>query len=191
MVTHDTIITDNRVTGKWLDSESNNILVQELMSSKFKEAFSEPQKSTYGDFTSKDSLFYTKLYVISYRENNLDYTWIGGLVTIKGQYYLNLKPEECLNGNGKEVYNLGETTSSIAKLTWKNESTLALNFINGKNIKEIILTDKVHIKYEYDSLFETFVITASSRELEQFLEKYGNNDNLFKGGNTIILTRKM
>ncbi len=191
LVTYDNIITDNRVVGKWLDDDTKNIVVQKLMNSKFREAFIEPKKSIYGDFTSKDSLFYSRHYVISYRENSLDYIWIAGLVKIKDQYYLNIVPEECLNSNGKEVYNLGETTSSIAKITWKNENTLVLNFLNGKKIKDFILNGKVHIKHEYASLFDTFVITASSSELEQFLGKYGNNESLFDGGNTIILRRKM
>lgn len=190
LVTHDNITTDNRIVGKWVDSNPKNIIVQELMDSKFKEAFSSPKKSANGDFTRKDSIFYSKHYIISYRENNLDYIWVAGMVEIKNQYYLNIIPEECLNGNGKEVYNLGENTSSIAKLTWRNERTIVLNFLNGKNIKKIILSGKAHIKHEYDSLFDTFLITASSKELEQFLEKYGNNDNLFNGGNAIILTRK-
>jgi hypothetical protein len=191
LVTRDNIITDNRIDGVWLDSDPKNILVQKLMNSKFKEAFSKPKSSDRGNFTQQDSIFYSKLYVISYRENNLDYTWIAGLVKIKDQYYLNLKPEECFNSNREEVHISGETTSSIAKLTWKNENTLTLNFLNGNRIKEIILNGKAQIKYEYDPLFGTFVITASSRELEQFLEKYGDNETLVNGGNTIILTRKI
>ena len=93
---------------------------------------------------------------------------------------------------GKEEYDLGRTTStsSIAKLNWKNENTLVLSFLNGDYIKKIILNGKAQIKYEYDPLFETFVITATPGNLEQFLGKYGNNDSLFRGGNTIILTRK-
>ena len=66
-----------------------SILVQKFMNSKFKNVFTSP-KSGFGDFTPEDSIFFTKHYVITYRENNLDYTWIAGVVKIKDQYYLNL-----------------------------------------------------------------------------------------------------
>ena len=190
LVTPDTIITDNRIEGTWFDSDSKNIFVQKLMESKLKEALKEATGADRGTLNQQDSIFYSKLYVISYRENNLDYTWIAGIVNIKGQYYLNLLPEDCLDSNGNKTYDLGEVTSSIAKLEWKNNNSLVLSFLNGDYIKEIALAGKVRIKYEYDPLFGTFVITASSRELEHFLEKYGDNESLFKGGNTIILTSK-
>ncbi|HUS01195.1 MAG TPA: hypothetical protein VMY77_05685 [Chitinophagaceae bacterium] len=189
LVTHDNIITDNRMYGLWIGPGTKSILVQKLMNSKLKNLFIEAE---YKGYTSEDSVFYTKLSVISFRENNLEYTWLAGLVKIKDHYYLNLKPEECLSTNGKEAYRLNGRdfliTSSIAKLEWKNNNTLLLTFLNGNFIKEIILNGKARINHEYDPLFDTFVITASSQELQQFLEKYGNNESLFKGGNTITIT---
>ena len=184
LITQNNVITDNRVEGVWIDSDSKRILVQKFMNSKF---FTGSEQKKY---TPEDSFFSTKLYVISYREKNLDYGWLAGIVKIKDQYYLNLGPGECLSSNEKEAYGLGKSTSSIAKLEWKNNNSLVLRFLNGDYIKEIVLNGMARIRHEYDPLFDTFVITASSRELEQFLEKYGNNESLFKGGSTIILRRK-
>ena len=90
----------------------------------------------------------------------------------------------------KRRIHLGKETSTIAKLEWKNNNSLIIHFLDGDYIKQIVLNGNARIKHEYDPLFGTFAITASSDELEQFVEKYGNNENLFKGGNTIILTRK-
>jgi hypothetical protein len=185
------IVTDNRVEGVWVNLDWGNIVVQKLLNSKFKNIFSEMKR---GDYTPTDSAFYTAHYVVVYREKGLDYTWSAGMVKINDQYYLNLQPEECLGNNGTEAYRLQGrdflTTSDIAKMEWKNNNSLVLHFINGDYIKEIVLNGKVRIRHEYDPLFDTFVITASPGELEQFLEKYGNNESLFKGGHTIILTRK-
>jgi hypothetical protein len=191
LVTPDNIITDNRIEGLWIDSGSKSILVQKLMSSEFKNVFTEAVFKP-GKYTAKDSVFYIKHYVISFRERDLSYTWTAGMVKIKNQYYLNLEPEQCLNNNGVEVYKLNDqNTSSIAKLEWKNNNSLVLYFLNGDYIKEIVLKGLARIKYEYDPLFDTFMITASPGEIEQFLEKYGSNESLFRGGNTIILTRKI
>jgi hypothetical protein len=96
----------------------------------------------------------------------------------------------CLNKNGNGEYDLGDATSSIAKLEWKGDNTLSVLFLNGDRIREIILSGKARIKHEHEPLFGTFVITASSKELEAFLEKYGDYDNLFTGGETIDLVRK-
>jgi len=188
LITPENIITDKRIEGLWSKSDSKSILVQKFMDSKFKKMFTELKDDW--KYTAQDSIFYTKLYVISYQEENLGYTWLAGIVKIQGQYFLNLKPEDILNDKEKEVYVEGEATSSIAKIEWKNDNSLILHFLNGDYIKEIILSGKARIKHEYDPLFNTLVITASSAELEQFLTRYGNNQRLFDGGNTIIFTRK-
>ena len=188
LVTPDNIITDKRIEGLWGKSDSKSILVQRLMDSKFKKMFTELKNDW--KYTARDSVFYTKLYVISFREENLDYTWLAGIVKIQGQYFLNLVPEDILNDNENEVHVEGMATSSIAKLEWKNDNSLIIHFLNGDYVKEIILSGKARIKHEYDPLFNTFVITASSGELEEFLTRYGNNQSLFDGGKTIILTRK-
>lgn len=185
LVTPGNIFTDDRIEGQWTDSDSRNLLIQRFMKSKAKDLFAE-----MGHYTTEDSVFYTKFYAISYREKNLDYLWFAGMCKIKDQFYINLVPYECLDNNGKKAYKLGKEISSIAKLEWKNNNSLILHFLDGDYIKQIILNGNARIKHEYDPLFGTFVITASSRELEQFLEKYGNSQDLFKGGNTIILSRK-
>jgi len=191
LLTQDNIVTDDRVAGQWVSNDSKSFLVQKIMDSKFKPTIEELDRH---DYTKADSLFFTKLYAISFRENNLDYVWLCGLVRIKDQYYLNFEPRECLNDLKKESYTLeGQkffTTFTIAKLEWKVNNGLSLHFLNGDRIKKIILNGNARISHEYDPLFDTFVITASSKELEQFLEKYGNNESLYDGGLTLNFVRK-
>ncbi len=188
LITPHNIVIDNRIVGTWSGSNSRIMLVQEIMNSKLKLTSEDLLRN---DYTFEDSLFFTKQYAISYQEKDLSYLWIAGMVKIKDQYYLNLKPLVCLDKKGNGAYDLGDANSTIAKIEWKDIGTVSLHFLNGDYIKEIILSGKARIKHEYDPLFNTFVITASSGELEQFLTRYGNNQSLFKGGNTIILTRKM
>jgi hypothetical protein len=196
LMNRDNIITDDRILGQWTSSDSKSLLVQNLMNSVYKLSTEDFEHLRHDNIennnTEIDSLFITKLYVISYRENNLNYSWTAGLVKIKGQYYLNLSPENCFTDDDKDAYDIGGrlATSSIAKLEWKQNGEIQLRFLNGDQIKEIILNGNARISYEFDPLFDTFVITASSAELSQFLEKYGNNEILYKGGNTIDLFRK-
>ena len=111
LVTPDNILTDEHLEGQWTDPDSRSILVQRFMKTKAKDLFAEMDH-----YTTEDSVFYTKFYAISYREKNLDYLWFAGMVKIKDQFYINLVPHECLDNNGKETYNLGKGTSTIAKL---------------------------------------------------------------------------
>lgn len=175
----------------WNDGNSRAIQVQKLTDTK---DWQEIKGSDSVKIGSERLAYYSKHYAITYKENNLSYLWFGGLVQIKGQYYINLIPESCLNIKGTEEYTKRGydhwTTSSIAKMEWKDNNTVVLHFLNGDHIKEIILKGKAHIKYEYDPLFDSFVITASSEELQDFLAKYGNKDILYKGGNTLVLSRK-
>jgi len=189
LATPDNIITDDRITGQWISSDSKSLVVQKFMDSKYKSVFDEADHHGY---SQTDSIFWTKLYIISYRENNLNYSWLAGIVKIKNQFYINLGPGECLTDQHKNAYDIGKTleTSSLAKFDWKNGNELEIQFLDGDRIKEIILNGNARISHEYDPLFNTFVITASSSELTEFLEKYGNSEMLYKGGNHIDLVRK-
>ena len=101
LVTQDNIVTDDRIVGTWTGFDSKNIMVQKFMESKFRPSAAELDKH---DYTKADSLFYTKSYIVSFSENNLNYKLIGGIAKINGEYYLNLKPIECLDNNDKEAY---------------------------------------------------------------------------------------
>ena len=190
LVNHENIVTDDRLRGQWVGSDLKTIGVKSLMDSKYKDDLLNGLKKQ--KISRADSLFFSKLYIISFHENNLEYSWIGGVAKINDQYYLNLSAEECLDDLNEDGYDLSGLlgTSSIAKLQWNSNNSLSLNFLNGDRIREIILKGNARVSYEYDPLFGTFVITASSTELEDFLEKYGNNAELYKGGNIINLVRK-
>jgi hypothetical protein len=78
---------------------------------------------------------------------------------------------------------------SLAKISFVNNNMM-ISFLNGDYIKELISSGRVRIKHEKEDLFGSCVITASSDELKQFLEKYGNDDRLYSKNNLITLTRK-
>ena len=190
LATYENIITDRRITGDWTDQESTKIAIQEFLNSPLKEIFSD---TNHPKISVRDSLFYIRHYSISYLQKGLKYIWVGGLVKIKGNFYLELDPSGCTKGN-EEAYELKSTdylsSLSIAKLEWENNDSIRIEFLNGNFIKENVINGKMRIRHEYDPLFGTFLVTANSSEITQFLEKYGNNKELFNGGKTIVLSRK-
>ncbi len=187
LVTATNIITDSRIDGVWNSTVNSQTVIRQVSKSKYLAEL----KSL--ELKEEEFRFYSKLYTISFQENGIDYLWVAGLTKICNQYYIDLRPDEALNKSGKEAYRYNKdyfVSGSIAKLELKNENAMTIRFLNGDYIRENILAGKVHIDHEYDPLFGTFVITSSQVELVKFLEKYGNNDNLYKGGKIIELERR-
>lgn len=188
LATYDTIITNDQFTGSWLQSEKP-ILIQKLNESLYKNVFAEARESKK-PFSTEDSIFASKLYIITSRENEIDYTWVASLVSIGSNTFVSLKPDVSAY-RGRDV---SPPTSlqgySFAKLERQTDNALTLRFIDGKFVQEMILSGKARIRHEYDPLFGTFMITASADELRKFLEKYGNDERLFKEGNVVNLIRK-
>jgi hypothetical protein len=190
LATTENIKTDNRIIGNWTDNESMKIEIQEFLNSPLKEIIFD---SSHPKISERDSLFFIRHYSISYLQNGLQYLWVGGLVIINGKYYLELDPSGCTKG-AEEAYEIKHrdylSSMSIARLEWQNSNAIKIEFLNGDFIKENIIEGKMRIRHEYDPLFGTFLVTATSSEITQFLEKYGNNKELFNGGKTIVLSRK-
>jgi hypothetical protein len=118
------------------------------------------------------------------------------LTRIGEDLYADMEPltAEAVNkptaGDIDDMFNGGSytTTHSIAKLVFRG-SELDLRILNGDFIKERLNNGTAAIKYEKDDLFSTTVITSSSKELRQFLSKYGNDERLYSSKNTITLKK--
>ena len=191
LVTYENIVTDNRVTGLWKNND-DHIQVQKLMDSRFNDIF-EKERASNKTVSKQDSLFYIKNYVITYGSGNLNYAWLGALVTFGDSKFINLYYQECYDRNGKVIhlnYQNSLDGSIIAKIEWKDPNIAQVRFLNGDYIKEVIISGKARIRHEYDPLFGTFIITASSNEMEKFLEKYGNDEHLYDKGVSYTLERK-
>ena len=79
---------------------------------------------------------------------------------------------------------------TIARIRFGNSNTIKLEFINGDFLYNQINAGRMKIKHETDELFGTFLITASTSELQQFIQKYGNDDRFFDKENSVTLIRK-
>lgn len=189
LATYKNIITDDKITGLWMQS-GKQLSVQRLKDSKYKNLFTEARKSD-APFSVEDSVFATKIYIVSFLENGIDYTSVASLVKGGNNTFLSLKPDAPLQ-NGRDVSPQNSLQGySFAKLEWHNDNYLELKFIDGGFVKDLILSGKTKIKHEYDPLFGTFIITAPAEELLQFLEKYGNDERLYRKEQDVNLIRRI
>jgi len=188
LIRTDNLITDDRLRGQW-ENGSTIYHIQKVNESRYRLSANDLKKKNYSPM---DSITDQKAYIATYSKNGLDYSWVAGLVKIDQSYYLNLSALECLDNHNEDAYDLEGTfdASNIAKVEWISNDQVNLRFFNGEKIREIILSGRARISYEYDALFGTFSITASSEEMEKFLGKYGNYEGLYDEKRTIHLYRK-
>jgi hypothetical protein len=194
------IIREDRVLGTW-QSDEEIIRIQRFSP----EAFSQDLLSSAPNgrksklreepaVRNPDSIIYARGYNVSFQKNGVIYSMFGGITRINDQLYIDLLPLLAENpkdsrGEGFEYISDYLPVFTMAKLEIKNNQ-LNLHFLNGDFIKQQILSGNIRINHEKDELFDVFMITATTKELHQFLAKYGHDDRLFSKENSIILTRK-
>lgn len=199
LVTYDKVITDDRLAGKWKNDSQEYNVQQFVNSSLFKEHRKEfeaeiaKKEKTAG--TIGDSILFSKSYVIEYIKNGIQYDLLGSLIRLNGQLFMNFTPI-----NSKQVSDTTKDASldpgsslsanSIAKIQVLNTNTLKIDFLDGSFIYDQVKAGRLKIKNERDDLYDTFLITASTLELRQFLEKYGMDKRLYRKENSVTLNRK-
>jgi hypothetical protein len=199
LVTPERVISEDRVVGDWVHDDgvihisrfTKSEIYQQLlkMGASLKKFGSENPA-----LDRQDSIMYEHGYAVSYHKNGVDYFMFGALTKVGNNFYFDLLPiiaadPKHEDGSGFEYTNDYLPAFTMAKLEI-SKNALNLYFLNGDFIKEQIKSGNMRIKHEKDELFETFVVTASSGELRQFVEKYGNDQRLYSKENSVTLTRK-
>jgi len=152
-----------------------------------------------------------KKYHLRLRAYNYFAEYEVGMVKIGGNYFLDIvmleqpisdveaarikKEEEAKLKNGKEgmerldvgflAYNI--PGHSFYKLGFKGEKIYVYPF-NEAYLKELFKQRKIRIKHE-DTDHSTTVLTASTKELQEFFKKYGNDAKLFDSDEPKILNK--
>jgi hypothetical protein len=196
LVTYDTIITDDRITGKWKNDEQEITVLPFPKSDFYNDHKKELEKGK--ERTTKeirDSILFSKAYLIEYTKDGFKYELLGGVIKINGQLFMNFTPVSSVSvTNPSEEINIDPVSSlsgnTIAKVEMKSSTTIKLNFLDGGFIYDQVKAGHLKIKNERDDLYDTFLITASTVELQKFLEKYGKENRFYNKENSVTLNRK-
>jgi hypothetical protein len=201
LVTYKTAIADYRIEGTWRQDEQKYI-VQKAFNSDFykknKKDFEKSRKENNGQLSEKDkrdSILFSKSYIIMYTKNGIQYLLFGSMIKLNSGLFMNFTPVDVTitDSTTKEPEtNLANRLNSytIARVQFTNNTIMKLDFIDGGYLYDQIKAGHMKIKNETDELYNTFLITASTRELQQFLEKYGNDSRFFNKENSVTLNRK-
>jgi len=190
LVTKNTAVTDSRLTGTW-NSDSQNYRIQKVFESDF---YKKHKKDLVGLFNfNQDSVLYSKSYIIQYVKNKLEYVLFGSVIKLNGEYFMNFTVAG-LNRVDSVSIEIDPTTRlqsyTIARIRFSNLNTIKLDFIDGDFLYKQINAGRMKLKHETDELYDTFLITASTYELQQFIQKYGKDDRFFSKENSVTLIRK-
>ena len=201
LVTYNTAIADRRLEGAWTQ-DGQEYIVQNVFKSDFykknQKDLEKSRKENNGQLSKKDkedSALFSKSYMIEYTKNGIRYLLFGSMIKLNGLLFMNFTPVVMTNtdsANNEAVIDLPNRINSytIARIHFSNTNTLQFDFIDGGYLHDQIKTGRMKIKNETDELYDTFLITASTTELQQFLEKYGNDSRFFTKENSVTLIRK-
>jgi hypothetical protein len=201
LVTYNTAIADNRLEGVW-EQDGEKYVVQKVFTSDFykknKKDLEKSRKENNGQLSEKDkkdSALFSKSYIIKYSKDGIQYLLFGSMIKLNSRLFMNFTPvdmTEIDTSNTEIEINLSNRLSShtIARVQFTNSNIMKLDFIDGGYLYEQIKAGRMKIKNETDELYDTFLITASTIELQQFLEKYGDDSRFFNKENSVTLNRK-
>ena len=206
LVTYDKIITDQRITGNWISNDKselqNRVFKVELLSnSTIMKGLSKSEVNSKKIFSFtgdayKDSILFKNAYVISYEENGASYNLIAALMKSGKNMFMDLYPAYMYDSTAPEKeaspydFNYDYLPGfTIAKVNFTTNG-ITLNFVDGELIEKLTEEGKIKLKYESNALFGTFLVTASPRDLQSFLEKYGDDERIFNKETTVTLIRQ-
>lgn len=193
LATSNTAVSDDRIVGSWIGEEESYTVQKFFKSDFYKEASKRSMLEKEEVKKAKeDSMLFSKIYIIKYIKDGVKYELGGSIVKLDGQEFINftVAGANLINeGDEVELQNRVES-NTIARLKFINTNTIKLDFINGEYVYDQIKAGRMKIKNERDDLYDTFLITASTSELQQFIQKYGNDDRFFNKENSVTLIRK-
>jgi len=195
LVTLETITTDNSITGNWTSDKGLYTIKPLLQSDYAKELANVPDNKDrpLNEEEIRDSILLSKMYIISFTENGVVYNFGTKLIRLNGQLFADLYPVYVNDGKSKDDpfkvqdYLPGFT---IARIEMSGPS-MTVKFIDGDFIMTQVREGRMKLKHEANELFGTFMITASTEELKQFVSKYGNDERIFSKNTAVTLTRKL
>jgi hypothetical protein len=207
LITPDIYVRDGRIEGDWnvggfkinITEYSRSVLAnQKIME------FTHTDKST--DKAVRDSInIYHKSYILSFSDGAYSYFFGMQMTLIGKSYYVQMSPllythaplnEKILNEKNvpESRFNAFGSTEvmsmySFGRLTFTDNNQVHLQFFDGDKIKGLILKGQLKTSYAFDSLYDNFLVTANTDELNKFITKYGNDEELFSKQNSFQLIK--
>lgn len=173
--TEDVVQFSEDFVGEWKDNNNDSWKIVPT-----KEEY-ERQKQKEGELSKEDKAFfetYKNSYLVEYSDNAKTSYFIATPFKINDQFFLDFIP---YSNDGKGVNSLLQIHNvyahSLVKLDVLNSSKISIKWFDEKRLKKLFDERRIKIKHEKIGVMkEDILLTASSKELLQFLKKYMASD---------------
>src|SRR6187397_1213414 len=103
LVTYNTAIADNRLEGAW-EQDGEKYIVQKVFNSDFykknKKDLEKSRKENNGQLSEKDkkdSILFSRSYIITYTKNGMQYLLFGSMIKLNGRLFMNFTPVDMIS----------------------------------------------------------------------------------------------
>lgn len=170
--TKNTISFEQRFIGNWEDNKKGK---WEILS--FKDELLKDSKVTKASELSKEDLAaynqYKDGYIVNYTEKDKKSIFLAIPFIINNQLFIDFTP---LDFDIEQLNDLASLhllpTHSLVKFDIINDDMISIKWFDQSKISELLESNKIKIKYEKVGIDDTYLLTASSEELEKFIAKY-------------------
>lgn len=166
LYTEEDLIIDERLIGIWGEEDDEATWDFKLASERRGSDLFD-----YMDYPSEKSLS------LIYREKNKSAEFNAHMIKLGDNYYLDFLPYEYEIDNGLLDIHL-MPVHTFARIKIEN-NRITLEMFDPDWLKDLLDKNKIRIKHEYQSELKIYVLTASTRSLQKFIEKYGNDPEAY------------
>lgn len=167
--TKETISFDKSLLGEWNDSKKGTWKIVSFKD----EMKKENDMSEIKNELAKVYKEYQNSYYIQRTFDNVEVIFIATPFKIKNQAFLDFFPMD----NQDDVDNLLQShsvyTHSLVKYDVQKNGNIEIKWLDENKIEALFKENKIKMKHEtFGLLNEKYLLTASSKELQKFIEKY-------------------
>jgi hypothetical protein len=193
LVTATNISKNDVLIGKW-KARDNAITIEPMATSHLMREYkwngskaAEPEKEI-SKMTTEEQRLIRNSYILSYEKNSLTHYFVLKLTQINKEWYGDLCPVLVAKDSTAVDMPQHKEGSTVFRLLPKKEGPV-FQFIDGSHLQLLLKNGAVRIRHEEDELFGTQFISATSEELQKFMERYGKDQRLYDPASTITLNR--
>jgi hypothetical protein len=119
-----------------------------------------------------------KGYWLSHTQDGQTNRYEAYLVKLDDHLFLDLRqemPDSAEEQLGSLAFFL--PTHNFFKLEFENPNALKVNFFDGEHLEELFEQRRIRIRHEF--VEDSYILTASSQELQKFFAKYADDEEAF------------
>ena len=174
--------------GEWTDDKKATWTVVS-----FKDTFLEDNKD-WTKVSDEDKVAYQKYkdgYFIIRTKNDNESVFMAMPFKIDEQLFMDFIPFDYEDISNDLVSQHLLRTHSVAKIDTLESNTLNITWLDESRLTDLFKKDKLKLKHEKVGIDESFVLTATSKELYAFLKKYmkANIENKWESSEKYTLTK--